>query len=166
MKSGTLGPVDAPAFDSVWGIQEATDGSFWIAETRGVVHITADELSKFLASPSCRVQYELFPHFVFPLSVHVRRAVTLLAVKEEEEEEEGCVRKLPALRPGSQPDPKATVPPHPRHDIVSPRPARRRRGKNVDRRRGQRGQVLREDGAVKRSGPRKHPLTFDIWWMF
>jgi len=25
---------------------------------------------------------------------------------------------------------------------------------------------FRKDGAVERSGTRKHPLTFDIWWMY
>ena len=39
---------------------------------------------------------------------------------------------------------KAVAPPSPEHGIVSPTPGRRRRGKNVDRRRGQTGQVFQK----------------------
>jgi hypothetical protein len=63
----------------------------------------------------------------------------LLAVNEK-----GRVRKFAALTPESQPDPSAIGPPPPEHDIVLATPGRRRRGKNVDRRRGQKGQVFQK----------------------
>ena len=52
-------PFDADAF-RVWGIQETPDGSLWLAENRGVVHIPQAEVTKFLDNYSHRVQYDLY----------------------------------------------------------------------------------------------------------
>jgi signal transduction histidine kinase/ligand-binding sensor domain-containing protein len=52
-------PFDADAFQ-VWGIQELPDGSLWLAENRGVVHIPSSEVTKFLDNYSQRVQYDLY----------------------------------------------------------------------------------------------------------
>jgi signal transduction histidine kinase/ligand-binding sensor domain-containing protein len=52
-------PFDADAF-KVWGIQETPDGSLWLAENRGVVHIPSPEVTKFLDNYSHRVQYDLY----------------------------------------------------------------------------------------------------------
>jgi len=52
-------PFDADAF-KVWGIQETADGSLWLAENRGVVHIPSPEVTKFLGNYSRRVQYDLY----------------------------------------------------------------------------------------------------------
>jgi signal transduction histidine kinase/ligand-binding sensor domain-containing protein len=54
-----LVPFDADAF-KVWGIQETPDGSLWLAENRGVVHISSPEVIKFLDNYSHRVQYDLY----------------------------------------------------------------------------------------------------------
>jgi signal transduction histidine kinase len=51
-------PFDADAF-KVWGIQETPDGSLWLAENRGVVHIPPPEVTKFLDNYSHRVEYDL-----------------------------------------------------------------------------------------------------------
>ena len=56
-------PMDAATFDPVWGIEEISDGSLWLSEFRGVVHIAAHEVVKFLADSSYRVRYELFDSF-------------------------------------------------------------------------------------------------------
>jgi signal transduction histidine kinase len=53
-------PVDASTFDPVWGIEETSDGSLWLGERRGVVHIGGDEVAKYVSNPSFRVRYELF----------------------------------------------------------------------------------------------------------
>jgi len=53
-------PVDASHFRAVWGIEETQDGSLWLGERRGVVHIAGDEVARFLSDPSFRVHYELF----------------------------------------------------------------------------------------------------------
>ena len=52
-------PFDASDF-KVWGIEETGDGSLWLSEDRGVVHIPGSEVSKFLDDHSHRVQYDLF----------------------------------------------------------------------------------------------------------
>jgi signal transduction histidine kinase/ligand-binding sensor domain-containing protein len=53
-------PVDASTFDPVWGIEETSDGSLWLGERRGVVHIGGDEVAKYVSNPSFQVRYELF----------------------------------------------------------------------------------------------------------
>ena len=52
-------PFDADAF-KVYGIDETADGSLWLCENRGVVHIPSMEVQKFLANYSSRVQYDLY----------------------------------------------------------------------------------------------------------
>jgi signal transduction histidine kinase len=56
-------PVDAKAFGSVLGIEEAFDGSLWLAEHRGVVQIPAPEVRQALENPSYRVEYRIFDSF-------------------------------------------------------------------------------------------------------
>lgn len=53
-------PADRPAFEGVFGILELADGNLWLCEQRGVIHIDASEVRKFLKSPSYRVRYEIF----------------------------------------------------------------------------------------------------------
>lgn len=52
-------PFDDASF-KVWGIEETADGSLWLCENRGVVHIPSTEVQKFLHDFSYRVQYDLF----------------------------------------------------------------------------------------------------------
>jgi signal transduction histidine kinase/streptogramin lyase len=52
-------PFDADRF-IVHGIRETPDGSLWLAESRGVVHISAAEVAKFLDNYSHRVQFDLY----------------------------------------------------------------------------------------------------------
>lgn len=52
-------PSDEERFGSVTGIEEMADGSLWLHESRGVIHIHATELRKFVADPTYRVHYEL-----------------------------------------------------------------------------------------------------------
>ncbi|MGB9417710.1 MAG: ATP-binding protein [Acidobacteriaceae bacterium] len=56
-------PADAAAFGSVRGIEEASNGSLWLAESRGVVQISASEVQQALDSPSYRVKYRIFDSF-------------------------------------------------------------------------------------------------------
>ena len=56
-------PSDSATFGSVSGIQETSDGSLWLAESRGVVHISGDEVRRRLSSSAHRVEYELFDSF-------------------------------------------------------------------------------------------------------
>jgi len=53
-------PADRLSFEGVFGIQELADGSLWLCEKHGVIHINAPEVRKFLESPSYRVHYEVF----------------------------------------------------------------------------------------------------------
>jgi signal transduction histidine kinase/ligand-binding sensor domain-containing protein len=52
-------PDDA-AYFKVRGLEETADGSLWLCEDRGVVHVPAEEVRQFLGNPSHRVKYELF----------------------------------------------------------------------------------------------------------
>jgi signal transduction histidine kinase/ligand-binding sensor domain-containing protein len=52
-------PFDGDAF-KVYGIEETSDGSLWLCESRGVVHIPSAEVQKFLSNYSSRVQYDLY----------------------------------------------------------------------------------------------------------
>jgi PAS domain S-box-containing protein len=56
-------PEDAKTFGSVMGIEETLDGSLWLAESRGVVHIPASEAQHALDNPSYHVKYRLFDSF-------------------------------------------------------------------------------------------------------
>ena len=53
-------PADEETFRGVSGIVAPSDGSLWLSENRGPVHIPAGEISKALEQPSYRVHYELF----------------------------------------------------------------------------------------------------------
>src|SRR5262249_47235382 len=55
-----VAPTDQPGFLSVSGIEESADGSLWLCEKRGIIHINAPEVRKFLQTPSYRVRYEVF----------------------------------------------------------------------------------------------------------
>jgi PAS domain S-box-containing protein len=56
-------PADAETFASVMGVEEASDGSLWLAETRGVIEIPATEVQKVLGDPFHRVKYRIFDSF-------------------------------------------------------------------------------------------------------
>ena len=53
-------PGDAPRFGEISGIEETSDGSLWLCESRGIVHIFSAEVRESLNNPAHRVQYELF----------------------------------------------------------------------------------------------------------
>jgi len=53
-------PGDAPRFGRISGIEETSDGSLWLCESRGIVHIVSAEVRKSLNNPAYRVRYELF----------------------------------------------------------------------------------------------------------
>ena len=53
-------PGDAPYFGRISGIEETSDGSLWLCESRGIVHISSTEVRKSLDNPANRVKYELF----------------------------------------------------------------------------------------------------------
>jgi hypothetical protein len=42
------------------GIEETSDGSLWLCESRGIVHIFSAEVRKSLDNPAYRVDYDLF----------------------------------------------------------------------------------------------------------
>jgi PAS domain S-box-containing protein len=53
-------PADAETFESVAGVQEASNGGLWLAEKRGVIEIPATEVERVLRDPSYRVRYRVF----------------------------------------------------------------------------------------------------------
>ena len=53
-------PEDAPNFGRISGIEETSDGSLWLCENRGIIHILSSEVRKSLDSPDYRVHYDLF----------------------------------------------------------------------------------------------------------
>ena len=55
-----VAPEDQPRFLDVAGTKELADGSLWLCEKRGIIHIDAAEVRKFLEMPSHRVHYEVF----------------------------------------------------------------------------------------------------------
>jgi signal transduction histidine kinase/ligand-binding sensor domain-containing protein len=52
-------PFDTASF-KVYGIEETHDGSLWLCENRGVIHVPSTEVEKFLNDFSYRVHYDLF----------------------------------------------------------------------------------------------------------
>jgi len=56
-------PADAEAFGFVRGVEETSDGSLWLAETRRVVQVPASEIHQALDNPSYRVKYRIFDSF-------------------------------------------------------------------------------------------------------
>lgn len=56
-------PADAETFNSVMGVEETPSGGLWLAESRGVIEISATEAQHALGDPSYRVKYRLFDTF-------------------------------------------------------------------------------------------------------
>jgi signal transduction histidine kinase/ligand-binding sensor domain-containing protein len=56
-------PTDAGGFGFVWGITETSDGSLWLAESRGVIQVPASEVEQFLQNPHYQVKYRIFDSF-------------------------------------------------------------------------------------------------------
>ncbi len=56
-------PADAETFESVMGVEEASNGSLWLAESRVVIEIAATEIQQALGDPSYRVKYRIFDSF-------------------------------------------------------------------------------------------------------
>jgi PAS domain S-box-containing protein len=56
-------PADAETFGSVTGVEETSDGSLWLAESRGVIQVSASEVQQALDNPSYRVKYRIFDSF-------------------------------------------------------------------------------------------------------
>ena len=55
-----IDPADAETFGLVSGIEEASDGSLWLAGRRGVIQVPASEVQHALDNSSYRVKYRLF----------------------------------------------------------------------------------------------------------
>jgi signal transduction histidine kinase/ligand-binding sensor domain-containing protein len=53
-------PSDGSSFDPIVGIQETGDGSLWLAEIPGVIHIGASAVTNLLSRSSDRVAYDFF----------------------------------------------------------------------------------------------------------
>jgi signal transduction histidine kinase/streptogramin lyase len=53
-------PADGDAFHGVSGVQENSGGDLLLSEQRGVVLVSASEVSKILKDPSTRVEYHIF----------------------------------------------------------------------------------------------------------
>jgi PAS domain S-box-containing protein len=56
-------PVDAETFGPVRTVEEASNGSVWLAERRGIIEIEAGEIQKSLSDSSYRVKYRIFDSF-------------------------------------------------------------------------------------------------------
>jgi len=60
-------PVDTDTFGSkfgaVYGVEETSDGSLWLAESRGAIEIPATEVQRVLGDPSWHVKYRIFDSF-------------------------------------------------------------------------------------------------------
>jgi PAS domain S-box-containing protein len=56
-------PADAETFGPVMGVEETSNGSLWLAESRGVIEIAATEIQQVLGDPSYRVKYRIFDSF-------------------------------------------------------------------------------------------------------
>ncbi len=55
-------PYDAPVFGSVSGIVEADDGSLWLNEYRGILHVAPSEVSAILQDSSHPIHYEVLDY--------------------------------------------------------------------------------------------------------
>jgi PAS domain S-box-containing protein len=58
-----IAPVDAETFGLVRGVEEASNGSVWLAEKRGIIEIEAGEIQRALSDPSYHVKYRVFDSF-------------------------------------------------------------------------------------------------------
>ena len=56
-------PGDAETFGSVMGVEEASDGSLWLAETRGIIQVPASEVQRAQDNLSYHVKYRIFDSF-------------------------------------------------------------------------------------------------------
>ena len=56
-------PADAGTFGFVLGVEETSDGSLWLAESRGVIQVSPSEVQQALDNPSYRVKYRIFDSF-------------------------------------------------------------------------------------------------------
>jgi PAS domain S-box-containing protein len=56
-------PADAETLGRVIGVEEASNGSLWLAGNRSVIEIAATEVEKVLGNPSYRVKYRIFDSF-------------------------------------------------------------------------------------------------------
>jgi len=56
-------PEDVETFGPLMGVEEASNGSLWLAETRGVVEVPTTEVQKALDDSSYRVRYRIFDSF-------------------------------------------------------------------------------------------------------
>jgi signal transduction histidine kinase/streptogramin lyase len=56
-------PADAEAFGLVMGVEETSDGSVWLAESRGVIQVPASEVQQARENSSYRVKYRVFDSF-------------------------------------------------------------------------------------------------------
>jgi signal transduction histidine kinase/ligand-binding sensor domain-containing protein len=56
-------PSDAEAFGLIMRVEEAIDGSLWLAESRGAIQIPASEVRHALENPSYRVTYRMFDSY-------------------------------------------------------------------------------------------------------
>lgn len=52
--------ADGETFGSVLGIEESSDGTLWLAESRGVIEISSRDVQEVLANSSYRVKYRIF----------------------------------------------------------------------------------------------------------
>ncbi len=71
-----INPADAETFGSVTGVDETSDGSLWLAESRGVIQVPASEVQQALDNPSYRVKYRIFDSFDGLLGTFAGRAAT------------------------------------------------------------------------------------------
>ena len=56
-------PADDESFGNVMGATETSNGSLWLAESRGIIEIAATEIQKVLTDPSYHVKYRIFNSF-------------------------------------------------------------------------------------------------------
>jgi ligand-binding sensor domain-containing protein len=56
-------PADAGTFESVMGIEEASNGSLWLAERKIIIEIAATEIQQALGDPSYCAKYRIFDSF-------------------------------------------------------------------------------------------------------
>jgi PAS domain S-box-containing protein len=56
-------PADSETFGFVMGVEEASDGSLWLTESREVIRIPSSEVLQALDNPSYRVKYHIFDSF-------------------------------------------------------------------------------------------------------
>ena len=58
-----IAPANAETFGRVLGVEETSNGSLWLAGSRGVIEIVATEVQQVLGDPSYRVRYRILDSF-------------------------------------------------------------------------------------------------------